>query len=133
LEKLRAWGGTLRPPLRAISRCFSSSIEANPRSEVLDRLSVIVGSALLNFALARAGSGAVFAAFATSFGCLCPIVLEIAAAHPAAFSAGLRGSLAVFGKVAGPATMLCSIVHSESSLRGSDPHRRGPSASQRQP
>jgi hypothetical protein len=41
LEKLRACGGTLRPPLRAISRYFSSSIEAKARSEVLARPSTI--------------------------------------------------------------------------------------------
>jgi hypothetical protein len=55
----------------------------------------------------------VFAAFATSFRRLGPIVLEIAAAHSATFSAGFGGSLAVFGKVAGPATVLRPVVHIE--------------------
>jgi hypothetical protein len=45
----------------------------------------------------------VFAALATSLRRLCPVVLEIAA--------GFGGSLAVFGKVAGPATVLRPIVH----------------------
>ena len=34
-EKLRSCGLTLWPPLRAIARCFSASIDANPRREVL--------------------------------------------------------------------------------------------------
>jgi hypothetical protein len=34
-EKLRFSSGTLRPPLRAISRCFSASMDAKPRFEVL--------------------------------------------------------------------------------------------------
>jgi hypothetical protein len=53
----------------------------------------------------------VFAALATSLRRLCPVVLEIAAAHLATFSASFGGSLAVFGKVAGPATVLRPIVH----------------------
>jgi hypothetical protein len=53
----------------------------------------------------------VFTAFATSLGCLRPVVLEITAAHPATFSAGFGSALAVFGKVAGPATVLSAIVH----------------------
>jgi hypothetical protein len=53
----------------------------------------------------------VFAAFATSLRCLRPVVLEIATTHPAAFSAGFGGALAVFGKVAGAATVLSPIVH----------------------
>jgi hypothetical protein len=74
----------------------------------------------------------VFAAFATSFRRLGPIVLEIAAAHSAAFSASLGGPLAVFGKVAGPATVLRSVVHIQSSLVEFKPASTGPSASQRQ-
>jgi hypothetical protein len=53
----------------------------------------------------------VLTALAPSLGCLRPVVLEIAAAHPAAFSAGFGSALAVFGKVAGPATVLSPIVH----------------------
>jgi hypothetical protein len=60
----------------------------------------------------------VFAAFATSFRRLGPIVLEIAAAHSAAFSASLGGPLAVFGKVAGPAPVLRPVVHIEFLSRG---------------
>jgi hypothetical protein len=67
----------------------------------------------------------VFAALATSFRRLGPIVLEIAATHSAAFSASFGGPLAVFGKVAGPATVLRPVVHIQSSLVGSDPHRPG--------
>src|ERR1700730_10107390 len=33
-EKLRFSSGTLRPPLRAISRCLSASMDAKPRFEV---------------------------------------------------------------------------------------------------
>jgi hypothetical protein len=53
----------------------------------------------------------VLTALAPSLGCLRPVVLEIAAAHPAAFSAGFGSALAVFGKVAGPATVLSPIGH----------------------
>jgi hypothetical protein len=53
----------------------------------------------------------VLTALAPGLGCLRPVVLEIAAAHPAAFSAGFDSALAVFSKVAGPATVLSPIVH----------------------
>jgi hypothetical protein len=74
----------------------------------------------------------VFAALATSFRRLGPIIFEIAATHSAAFSASFGGPLAVFGKVAGPATVLRPVVHIQSSLVGFKPASTGPSASQRQ-
>jgi hypothetical protein len=55
----------------------------------------------------------VFAALATGFRRLGAIILEIAATHSAAFSASFGGPLAVFGKVAGPATVLRPVVHIE--------------------
>jgi hypothetical protein len=52
-EKLRFSWGTLSPPLRAIARCFSGSIDANPRVEVgdffEDSIEALIGSSLLKY------------------------------------------------------------------------------------
>src|ERR1700746_1024522 len=47
-EKLRFSFGTLSPPFRAITRCFSRSIEAKPLVEVEDFLGISVASAIVS-------------------------------------------------------------------------------------
>jgi hypothetical protein len=97
----------IRPPLRAISRRFSSSIAAKPRPDGVSLpLSVLIVDFLLSI-LPRgpllgtsAAASALLATLPSSFGGLVTIVLEVAAAHLTAFATGFRGAFAILGEIA---------------------------------